>query len=356
MSSNPIKQAFDCVKDDEQLADRVLEQARRGVKHRKIGHAAPLSAVVAVCAFCAFATGGTAYAIANSSFFASAWGSHGQEQTQTWTVEGGRESYSYSRTFGDGTAPEGMEDHVLEIGSSVSGNGYTLELDSMVADSNGCGAVTFTLSNPNGVSYYQPAADDGMLVLNGGAGTQQLDTMNMLFGDGWADRRCVINKDESTETSIRGVMYFATPQGAADYKQDACWEINWHEGEGANETPYEKKTKPFKITDYVEARSFSCGSSTVEVSPISIQNHIEDIGYSAVMDKMILKMKDGTERTILAEGVMNSFFGYIRDDGTCVDVVSELIDPSQIDQVIIEGRRDAADGSNEQETFSLTFS
>lgn len=355
MSSSRLKEAFDCITDDDVTADSILEEAKGGMKRKKTRHAAPLYSIVAVCALCILATGGTAYAIAHADFFGAAWGTHGYGRTQTLTVKGGSETYTYSRSFGDGTAPEGMQDHVLDIGMSVEGNGYTLTLESMAADSNGCGAVTFTLSNPNGVSYYKPAAEEGMLVLNSGEGPERTIGISMMFRDDWADTRCMINKDESTETSVRGVMYFASPNGSEDYSTDIYWTINWSTGDRP-EDQHEASTDAFKVSDYIEAATFTCDSSTVELSPFSVRNHIEDIGYSAVADKIVLRLKDGTERVIVDDGVFNSILGYIQADGSEVDVMSELIDPSQVEQVVIEGTKAASDNSGKQEAFSLTFS
>lgn len=79
----------------------------------------------------------------------------------------------------------------------------------MAIDQNGCGAVTFTLSNPNGVNYYKPAAETGELVLYGEE-EQGIGTPSMNFGEEWADTRCTIDKDTSSDTVINGTMYFAS--------------------------------------------------------------------------------------------------------------------------------------------------
>ena len=71
MKSNQIKQAFESVQADSDLADRVL-YAAAGEPLRRKGHAKPLYVAVIGCLAGVLATGGVAYAVVNSSYFASA--------------------------------------------------------------------------------------------------------------------------------------------------------------------------------------------------------------------------------------------------------------------------------------------
>jgi len=154
VKSNQIKQAFESVQADSDLADRVL-YAAAGEPLRRKGHAKPLYVAVIGCLAGVLATGGVAYAVVNSSYFASAWGNHGNGESVTWTQGGSSGTkYTYTREFGDGIAPQSLEGSVQKVNLSVEGNGYTLDIHDMAIDQNGCGAVTFTLSNPNGVNYY----------------------------------------------------------------------------------------------------------------------------------------------------------------------------------------------------------
>ena len=201
MKSNQIKQAFESIQADSNLADRVLNTAAGEPLHRK-GHAKPLYVAVIGCLVAVLATGGVAYAVVNSSYFASAWGNHGNGESITWTQGGSSGTkYTYTREFGDGIAPQSLEGTVQKVNLSVEGNGYTLDIHDMAIDKNGCGAVTFTLSNPNGVNCYKPAAEIGELVLYGEE-EQGIGTPDMKFGEEWADTRCTIDKDTSSDTVI----------------------------------------------------------------------------------------------------------------------------------------------------------
>ena len=106
MKSNQIKQAFESVQADSDLADRVL-YAAAGEPLRRKGHAKPLYVAVIGCLAGVLATGGVAYAVVNSSYFASAWGNHGNGESVTWTNGGSSGTkYTYTREFGDGIAPQ----------------------------------------------------------------------------------------------------------------------------------------------------------------------------------------------------------------------------------------------------------
>ena len=104
MKSNQIKQAFESIQADSNLADRVLNTAAGEPLHRK-GHAKPLYVAVIGCLAGVLATGGVAYAVVNSGYFASAWGNHGNGDSITWTNGGSSGTkYTYTREFGDGIA------------------------------------------------------------------------------------------------------------------------------------------------------------------------------------------------------------------------------------------------------------
>ena len=113
MKSNQIKQAFESVQADSDLADRVLyaaagEPLRRRVREASVCCRDRMLAGV-------LATGGVAYAVVNSSYFASAG-----ETTATGIplpTNGGSSGtkYTYTREFGDGIAPQSPEGAVQRL-------------------------------------------------------------------------------------------------------------------------------------------------------------------------------------------------------------------------------------------------
>ena len=358
MKSNQIKQAFESVQADSDLADRVL-YAAAGEPLRRKGHAKPLYVAVIGCLAGVLATGGVAYAVVNSSYFASAWGNHGNGESITWTQGGSSGTkYTYTREFGDGIAPQSLEGSVQKVNLSVEGNGYTLDIHDMAIDQNGCGAVTFTLSNPNGVNYYKPAAETGELVLYGEE-EQGIGTPSMNFGEEWADTRCTIDKDTSSDTVINGTMYFASWNRERDLQRAVTWNIHWTEGEGENTRQFEASTPEFNIGAYVDIKKLHSDDSSLEISPFSIQTHIADLGYEAVDNKLIVTYKDGSEQIIEddAAGAYNSYVSLTRNNGENISVPTKLIDVDQVASVTLEGTRYTSTGETEtEEPFTIVYS
>mgnify|MGYP000364931337 FL=1 len=352
MKSNQIKQAFESVQADSDLADRVL-YAAAGEPLRRKGHAKPLYVAVIGCLAGVLATGGVAYAVVNSSYFASAWGNHGNGESVTWTNGGSSGTkYTYTREFGDGIAPQSLEGAVQKVNLSVEGNGYTLDIHEMAIDENGCGAVTFTLSNPNGVSYYKPAAELGELVLYGEE-EGGVSTPSMNFGEEWADTRCTIDKDTSSDAVINGTMYFASWNRDRDLRHAVTWNISWTEGKGEDAKVIEVSTPEFNVGAHVDTKELRSDDSPLEISPFSIQTHIDDLGYEAVDHKLTVTYKDGSEQIIEDDdaGAYNFYVSMGRNSG------EKLIDVDQVVSVTLEGARYTSTGETETKVpFTIVYS
>ena len=358
MKSNQIKRAFESVQADSDLADRVLNTAAGEPLHRK-GHAKPLYVAVIGCLVGVLATGGVAYAVVNSRYFASAWGNHGNGDSITWTNGGSSGTkYAYTREFGDGIAPQSLEGAVQKVNLSVEGNGYTLDIHDMAIDKNGCGAVTFTLSNPNGVNYYKPAAETGELVLYGEE-EQGIGTPGMNFGEEWADTRCTIDKETSSDTVINGTMYFASRDRKRDLGHAVTWTIDWTEGEGEDAKLFEASTPEFSVGAYVDTKGLRSDDSPLGISPFSIQTHIDDLGYEAVDHKLTVSYKDGSEQIIEDDdaGAYNFYVSMARNSGENIWVLTKLIDVDQVVSVTLDGTRCTSTGGAEtSEPFTIVYS
>ncbi len=255
--------------------------------------------------------------------------------------------YTYTREFGDGIAPQSLEGTVQKVNLSVEGNGYTLDIHEMAIDQNGCGAVTFTLSNPNGVNYYKPAAETGELVLYGEE-EQGIGTPSMNFGEEWADTRCTIDKDTSSDTVINGTMYFASWDRERDLQHAVTWNICWTEGEGEDAKLFEASTPEFSVGAYVDKKELRSDDSPLEISPFSIQTHIDDLGIDAVTKKLIVTYKDGSEQIIEddAAGAYNFYVSLTRNSGENISVPTKLIDVDQVVSVTLEGTRYTSTGGD----------
>ena len=342
MGDRRLRDAFDVLHADDTLADRVLASTNESKRPRRHGTAKPLALVIVGCIAAALATSGVAYAAVSSDFFGWAWGGHGHGQRQEWSTEHDDGStVSLTREYGNGTAPVALADAVEHVGLAVEGNGYTLELGDIAIDENGCGSVTFRLSNPKGVALYQPATEAGELVVSGAEGAQTLDSIQMSAGVDYADTREVIETDASTSTEVRGTMFFSFANGTQHLDEGITWALMWHDGNDDNDAwqTQSSTSQPFRPGKRVSTRALSTADGhEASVSPFSVQLSTST-AESDRIGKVSLTLKNGTERVIKDDeaGILNNYFGLIRNDGV-VMVATQLIDPEQVVAVNLEYR------------------
>lgn len=344
MGNRQLKDAFDALHANEALADQVLASASSAKTPRKSGKAKPLALVATGTLAVVLATSGIAYAAVSSNFFGWAWGDHGHGQRQEWSVEHDDGSaVSLTREYGDETAPTDLAEAVEHVGMAVEGNGYTLDLGDIAIDENGCGSATFTLSNPNGVELYGPAAETGELVVSGAQGSQVLDSIQMSAGENdYADTREVIETGTSTDTEVRGTMYFAFSGGTEHLNEGITWTLWWHEpGTDAGEDQQNRSStgQAFYPSKRVAARTLQIADGhEASVSPFSVRVSAS-MAEADRISRVSLTLADGTERIIKDDesGILNNYFGLIRGDGL-VMVATQLIDPEQVAAINLEYR------------------
>lgn len=349
MNNDQFNAAIEALHADDSLADRALARARSG-KHprRRRGAAKPITAVVALAVAVLLATGGAAYAVVNSDFFALAWGDHGGGQVQSYSTTWDDGSvHTYTMEYGDGTASSELEDYVEHVGITLEANGYTLAVEDMTMDANAAGAVTMTLSNPDGIDYYEPAAATGELSFDAYAGGPC--SIAMLFGDDFADERCYIDRDATTDTELHFTMYFASPNGASDLERDITWQLDWScgSGHGSNDSSG-AQTEPFRSTKQIGVKRFSLDNGTfAEISPFSVRTQVVQeestslVHAADAVKRIALELADGSEQVIYESmgSTVGSYFGLIRDDGSAIHVPTKLIDPAEVSGVEMEAKR-----------------
>lgn len=365
-----MREALECLRAEDDLAERVLERAAAPRRRARRGGPLPLVAVVAVCAAVLLATGGVAYAVATSGFFQRAFGDHGLGERSEWgfTTSNG-EAYEFTREFSD-VASEGvvedLEAAVEEVGLKAMGNGYTLTIEDMVVDENGCGAATFTLENPdglgldakNGVGMWDQT---GALWLTGSEG---LDMLGMEFADGepgFPNVYCVYERDSLTETSVRATMYFDSFTGLDSVLTGARWSLDWHVGEGGDASKrHEAVTDWFTPTKVVGARGFSCDGMSASLAPMSVvyelSDELADQCYMFSASHVSIRMKDGTELVVSDEGagVVNTYTDTGRDRYSISHTLTQLVDVAQVESIAMVVELDDGRGGEEVREFTLT--
>ena len=365
-----MREALECLCAEDDIAERVLERAAAPRRRARRGGPLPLVAVVAVCAAVLLATGGVAYAVVTSGFFQRAFGDHGLGERSEWgfTTSNG-EAYEFTREFSD-VASEGvvedLEAAVEELGLKAMGNGYTLTIEDMVVDENGCGAATFTLENPdglgldakNGVGMWDQT---GALWLTGSEG---LDMLGMEFADGepgFPNVYCVYERDSLTETSVRATMYFDSFTGLDSVLTGARWSLNWHVGEGGDAYKrHEAVTDWFTPTKVVGARGFSCDGMSASLAPMSVvyelSDELADQCYMFSASHVSIRMKDGTELVVSDEGagVVNTYTDTGRDRYSISHTLTQLVDVAQVESIAMVVELDDGRGGEEVREFTLT--
>lgn len=353
-----MREAMSCLHAPDNLTERVLERA--AAPRRRRGGPLPLAAVVAGALAGVLATGGVAYAVVASGFFDRAFGAHGLGDQSSWDlVTDSGDAYRFTReydTVAAGAASEDLAAAVEEVGLSVTAdNGYVLTIESMVVDENGCGAVNFTLENPNG--FGDAANEQNPTGLMGGLWFQAagLNSITMGFGDAQDNifPSCSSYYDVSslTSTSLSGTMYFSAFGGLEDVLLGARWGLSWTEGEGDSARTREASTDAFTPTKVIEARELSDGSGgTVRVSPLGLTVSLADGAGDASSRFLSVRMTDGSEFVVYdnahfddptATGTVNYYTSLGRADGSSAYVFAQLVDVTQVESVVTRGEDSA---------------
>ena len=344
-----MREALECLRAEDDLAEKVLERAAAPRRRARRGGPLPLALVVAICVAVLLATGGVAYAVATSGFFQRAFGDHGMGERSEWgfTTDGG-ERIEYSREFSaeiPGEVVEDLEGAIEEVGLATQGNGYTLTVENMVVDENGCGAVTFTLENPDGLGVADGVGmpeDAGQLWFTG---SESLDYVSMGCNDdvhSFPNSRIYYEADSLTETSVHATMYFDSFGGLESVLSGVRWRLTWHTGELETIEHFEAVTDWFCPTKVVDARELSGDGASASISPFSVTYRVasQGEGHEFVTDYVSLELADGSELVVCdkEEGVTNTYTDTLRDDMfTGSHTFSQLVDVSQVERMIVRG-------------------
>ena len=367
MNNDQFNAAIEALRADNDLADRALARARSDQRRRRRrGAAKPISAVVAMAVAALLATGGAAYAVVNSDFFATAWGDHGGGQTQSYSTTWDDGSvHTYTMEYGDGTASDELEDYVEHVGITLEANGYTLTVEDIAMDANAAGAVTMTLSNPDGVGYYEPAAATGELSFDAYAGG--LSSITMWFDDDFADEYCAIDRDASTPTEVHFTMYFAGQNGADDLGRGITWRLDWSSGSGYyTDGNSGAQTDAFHSTKQIGVKRFSLDDGTfAEISPFSVRTQVvqpeckELVHAADAVKRIALEFADGSEQVVYESlsSTIGSYFGFIREDGSSIHVPTKLIDPAEVTGVEMEANQICSEDGHDAlgDLFTVTL-
>ena len=227
-------------------------------------------------------------------------------------------------------------DAVMEV------DGYTIELNTFLIDENGTGFLTYTLSNPDGVTYD-----------NYGYGEVSTPLSPWLYiGDPTShdlmDAKTYLDTAASTDTELHLVLYFSD-FGYWHKGDDLIFAVDSHAngvattwGGGISITP----------RTYLPVTTFTAeNGDTVRVSALGIQiDYIQRIAMSGspllelLIEELTLHMKDGSQYVVESERdyIMNWVVGLGTVDeehnaAGCGYSFNRLVDVDNVESVTAKG-------------------
>lgn len=362
-NKNMIRETMQSMHASDDLYERVMERATHPSRRRRRGAAMPLAAVAGLVVAATVAAGGSAYAIMNiqpgAPLLDRIWDDNGLGDRVDWVHD--ETGDHMSMTFSSIDPNQLGSDFInaeQEVGMTVEANGYTLLVESMMIDANGCGAVTMVLSNPNGISYSPQYGMPGELVLNGDD-DPGLSIISMVIGTGpndFANTRLIYNVETAEDTRMELVMYFDLAENSAARAIDegVSWCLGWDGAQGSEDA----FTDVFYPEQVVGSLDLSDGDSHASITPFSLRLAIEEYGESEVVSRLVaIELVDGSEIIVEDDdnGVVNFYTDACSDDRkTTACTFTQPIDTSQVKAVRFEGDR-YIDHGRTRETVSRRF-
>lgn len=351
-SSADMQGAFEGMHASEDMYEKVM--ARASHRGRRRGGAPRIAAVVAIVLAVALAAGGTAYAVLGGEFFFRGWGSHGRSQVNTWTVDG--VDGEYSRTFGavgEDELSEELKASVEYAGRAVEAHGYTLLVENVLVDDLGCGAATFTVSNPDGIKINPAYGVPGDMVFDDDS---DLRLLHAEYGDGSnAHVEVVYDLEASTKTEIRGTIYFDAFQRADAISSGIKWMLVFNDEDVATDAFVPSKvaaSREFKTADGIRAKVSPIALVFDDASARETYDGLYE-GEPVGIDKLSVTMDSGENLVVTDEDarVYNIFGSCLRtdDDGVALETVyrpTQLLAPEKIAAVSASGSLHYEDGQS----------
>lgn len=236
-------------------------------------------------------------------------------------------------------------------GLVAEGNGYTLAVDDVRVDENGCGSASFTLSNPDGVGALEGDGTD--VVIDGTAG---LDAIQMRLGaDVQPNVRLSYDAGASSDTELVGTVHFDT-RSLASLDEGLSWQLVWHEGEGTTAQAQEASTEPAADVPVTPARALADDAgATGSLSPLGIVLNagVDPEEGQFVDSRVTLRMTDGSEVVVFGADGATSATQSAREDGSTSYAFDADVPVDDVESVTLEGTRLTV-GGEQAETHTLT--
>lgn len=294
------------------------EPVMKHMEHKRARRSVKSIVLIAVAAALLMTTALAAVAVKN--FYDTAYGDKGLENSASYISDDGEEIIPGHEWVE--ANPEAAEiivgDYVQTYDQSVSARGYTLTVESVLIDEHGMGAITYTISNPEGVPYTLRTEDgSGLFDL---APEVLISNLIVLTDAGMVDEYHVIDLKNTTATELHAVAYVESidtlPEGATLYAY-----INYRDMSEDGKYSYvagESERIAIATEKRAPAASFVCDKGEILLTPVSMYADVEGWFENVFRVKdMVINYKDGSEYTVrssepyMINTISGAYLGYV---------------------------------------------
>lgn len=300
--------------------------------------------LAAACVLAAALGGTSVFAAVRGDFLQSVFGSKGQENIEVHEVTDGGQSWTAParewETADEEAAERLVGAHIAQVGESVTVCGYTLTVDEYIIDENGIGAITYTLSNPDGLA--------GVCVTEYGDYYINPDASPMreigMYGtrESFIDHRSIVDQTQTTDTELHAVMYFVAPEKLKEGEGIQILHSGCERNEKGETVSEEEEEITFTPEGFVHSDAYTCEAGyTAHISPVGIRFDgpiFEKAGSGWLLNKLLITYTDGSVYQAEDQDVDNIIVGCISNtDGGLGLVFNRLADTERIASITVNG-------------------
>ena len=311
-------------------------------KAHKAGFGAVLAAVMIL------ALSVTAFAAANyTGFFESVFGSKGLEDRESYEMDGSSTGDVMPGQFWDNevdtaAAEAALGPYVTGSGRSVSAGGYTLAVDEVLIDSNGVGAISYTVSNPDGIPGPRMWGEDQLPAGQFNLVDDERSFFLMVYTQSgtFLDPFQILDTTRITDTEIHAIAYF---QSITPLSPDDELMINFlyssPETMNMNE---ESEYICIPVSNRAPCATFISGDDMAHLSPLSVYLEVPDAAeeeditnywaHNTITD-LVIYYADGSEYVVYSSepAMQNTISGGISGyTGQYMTIFNRFVDVENV--------------------------
>ena len=309
MDRRLFEETFSCVHASEDTVTEVLKMAReQDYSQKKQRHPVRMGVLIGLAAVLLV---GTALAASGGGFLESVFGPKGQEDIAPHEVTESVTGSVYTAPgiewadVDEAQAEALVGEHIAAIGTSVSVGDWTLTVDDYVIDDRGIGAVTYTLSNPNGLGDTIRDAGYGEYYVDGNApdGLREIGLDGEAPGSPYLmfDTKNIVDNTLTTDTELHAVMYFAPFHRLEEGEVIHMSLYRVLVDENYEEIESEEQIITFTPESFIPTTELSCPEGyTAHISPLGVffDECFEGIDPDAYTKELSVQLADGTEYVV----------------------------------------------------------